>query len=149
MPARAILALIALVTGPNSTRLLLVQFMPVTRAINAKLHSQPCYQLYIAAVVGQSLVCWTSVCTTYIRCVYHIYIYTLCVTCLLQSDSQFCMHNTFCVSFRQPTHSSLLSSAVLDRMYHTVCIMSGAHKVYLSLAQSSCYCMTVHFCMAF
>jgi len=43
MPARAILALIALVTGPNSTQLHLVQFMPVTRAINAKLHSQPCY----------------------------------------------------------------------------------------------------------
>jgi len=43
MPACAILALIALVTGPNSTRLRLVQFMPVTRAINAELHSQPCY----------------------------------------------------------------------------------------------------------
>lgn len=81
----------------------------------------------VAAVVGQSLVCWTSVCTTYICCVYHVY--TLCVTCLLQSDSQFCMHNTFCVSFHQPTHSSLLSSAVLDRMYHTVCVMSGVHKV--------------------
>jgi len=35
MPACAILALIALVTGPNSTRLRLVQFMPVTCAINA------------------------------------------------------------------------------------------------------------------
>jgi len=35
MPACAILALIALITGPNSTRLRLVQFMPVTRAINA------------------------------------------------------------------------------------------------------------------
>jgi len=34
MPACAILALIALVTGPNSTWLRLVQFMPVTRAIN-------------------------------------------------------------------------------------------------------------------
>jgi len=34
------LALIALV---NSTRLRLVQFMPVPRAINAKLYSQPCY----------------------------------------------------------------------------------------------------------
>ena len=44
MPACAILALIALVTGPNSTRLCLVQFMPVTRANNAKLHSQPCYK---------------------------------------------------------------------------------------------------------
>jgi len=43
MPACAILALIALVTGPNSTRLCLVQFMPVTRAINAELHSHPCY----------------------------------------------------------------------------------------------------------
>jgi len=43
MPARAILALITLATGPNSTRLHLVQFMPVTRAINAELHSQPCY----------------------------------------------------------------------------------------------------------
>jgi len=43
MPAYAILALIPLVTGPNSTRLRLMQFMPVTRAINAKLHSQPCY----------------------------------------------------------------------------------------------------------
>jgi len=35
MPACVILALIALVTGPNTTRLRLVQFMPVTRAINA------------------------------------------------------------------------------------------------------------------
>ena len=34
MPACAILALIA---GPNSTQLCLVQFMPVTRAINAKI----------------------------------------------------------------------------------------------------------------
>ena len=32
MPARAILALIALASGPNNTWLLLVQFMPVTRA---------------------------------------------------------------------------------------------------------------------
>ena len=37
MPACAILALRALVTGPNSTWLRLVQFMPVTRAINAKI----------------------------------------------------------------------------------------------------------------
>jgi len=43
MPARAILALIALISGPNSTQLCLVQFMPVTHAFNAKLHSQPCY----------------------------------------------------------------------------------------------------------
>jgi len=43
MTARAILALITLITGPTSTRLRLVQFMLVTRAINAKLHSQPCY----------------------------------------------------------------------------------------------------------
>jgi len=36
-PNNAILALIALVTGPNSTQLRLVQFMPVTCAINAML----------------------------------------------------------------------------------------------------------------
>jgi len=47
MPACAILALIALVTGPNSTRLRLVQFMPVTHANNAKLHSHPCYKYRI------------------------------------------------------------------------------------------------------
>jgi len=35
---REILALITLVTGPDSTQLCLVQFMPVTRSINAKLH---------------------------------------------------------------------------------------------------------------
>jgi len=34
MTACAILAVIALVTGPNSTQLYLVKFMPVTRAIN-------------------------------------------------------------------------------------------------------------------
>jgi len=33
MPAYALLALIALITGPNSTRLCLMQFMSVTRAI--------------------------------------------------------------------------------------------------------------------
>ena len=31
------MALIALVTGPNNTQLRLVQFMPVTHAINAKI----------------------------------------------------------------------------------------------------------------
>ena len=35
MTAHAILAVITLVTGPNSTQLRLVQFMPVTHAINA------------------------------------------------------------------------------------------------------------------
>ena len=35
MTARAILAVITLVTGPNSTQLHLMQFMPVTHAINA------------------------------------------------------------------------------------------------------------------
>jgi len=40
MTARAILAFI---TGPNSTQFCLLQFMPVTCAINAKLHLQPCY----------------------------------------------------------------------------------------------------------
>jgi len=33
MTARAILALITLVTGPNSTQLRLMKFMPVTHAI--------------------------------------------------------------------------------------------------------------------
>jgi len=36
MTALCNLALIALITGPNSSWLHLVQFMPVTRAINAK-----------------------------------------------------------------------------------------------------------------
>ena len=50
MVARANMGLIALVTDTgkaNSTRLRLVQFealpVPVTRAINPILHSQPCY----------------------------------------------------------------------------------------------------------
>jgi len=47
MPAHAILALIALVTELNSTRLCLVQFMPDTHAINAQLDSQPIYKSYM------------------------------------------------------------------------------------------------------
>jgi len=34
--------LIALVTGPNSTQLHLMQFMPVARAVNAKIAQTDC-----------------------------------------------------------------------------------------------------------